>query len=219
MQPIQCEGCGQFVPGYDIVNYGSIERGYRTLCSACFNTEVAKLSGLTDFEHIRFEPMVMTDLSGNVHEFHFRPHWLGTHLILDAFELLEEQPSGYQFRVIGDPEGDLMGLLGKLIEKMRRALATKHIEDSEHGLQIADHQIVRGIIDWDVACEGRVPLLLIDGRPIAWEEFGRMLMSFRVYPDLWYTYIVQTHRVLKVCPDYVTAISSTVRWRCWIRPV
>jgi len=45
-------------------------------------------------------------------------------------------------------------------------------------LQIADHQVVRGMIQWDDARDGRVPLLIVDGREITWEEFGRMLMSF-----------------------------------------
>jgi hypothetical protein len=80
--------------------------------------------------------------------------------------------------VIGNPEDDLLVLLGRLIEKMRRALSVKHIEDGELGWHITDHQVVRGLIDWDVASDGRVPLLIIDGREITWEEFGRMLMSF-----------------------------------------
>ena len=37
---------------------------------------------------------------------------------------------------------------------------------------------MRGLVEWDDASDGRVPLLLIDGREITWEEFGRMLMSF-----------------------------------------
>jgi hypothetical protein len=80
--------------------------------------------------------------------------------------------------VIGNPEDDLLVLLGRLIEKMRRALSVKHIEDSELGWHITDHQVVRGLVDWDDASDGRVPLLIIDGREITWEEFGRMLMSF-----------------------------------------
>ena len=178
MQQIKCDGCGQLIPGYDIVNYGSIDRGYRKLCSACFNTEMAKLGDLAGFEHLQFEPVVMTDISGGVHEFHFRTRLMGTHVALEAFELLDEYPSGYRFQAIGDPEDDLMALLGKLIQKIRRALSIKHIEDSELGLQIADHQTVRGVIEWNDASDGRVPLLLIDGRQITWEEFGRMLMSF-----------------------------------------
>jgi hypothetical protein len=122
--------------------------------------------------------VVMTDISGGVHQFHFRTCLSGTHVVLDAFELRGEHPSGYRFRVIGDPEDDLMALLGKLIEKMRRALSIKHVEDGEFGLHIADHQIVRGMIEWDAASDGRVPLLLIDGREMTWEQLGRMLMSF-----------------------------------------
>jgi len=178
MNKIQCDGCGQLIPGYDIVNYGSIDRGYRKLCSSCFNTEVAKLGDLTSFEHTQFEPVVMADISGDFHEFHFRTRLMGTHVALEAFELFDEHPSGYRFQAIGDPEDDLLALLGKLIEKMRRALSIKHIEDSELGLQIADRQIVRGLVEWDDASDGRVPLLLIDGRKVTWEELGRMLMSF-----------------------------------------
>jgi hypothetical protein len=36
----------------------------------------------------------------------------------------------------------------------------------------------RGRIDWDEKAEGRVPLLVIDGREITWKEFGHMLMTF-----------------------------------------
>jgi hypothetical protein len=34
------------------------------------------------------------------------------------------------------------------------------------------------LIGWDDAAEGRVPLIVVDGRAITWEEFGRMLMTF-----------------------------------------
>ena len=41
MSEIVCEGCGAVTAGYDTVNYGSIDVGYRVLCSRCFNSEVA----------------------------------------------------------------------------------------------------------------------------------------------------------------------------------
>jgi hypothetical protein len=34
------------------------------------------------------------------------------------------------------------------------------------------------LIEWDDAHDGRVPLVVVDGREITWEEFGRMLMAF-----------------------------------------
>jgi hypothetical protein len=56
--------------------------------------------------------------------------------------------------VIGEPDDDPLELLGKLIGKMRRALALTHLEDH------------------------RVPMVVIDGREITWDELGRMVAAF-----------------------------------------
>jgi len=171
-----CSACGQTTPSYDIVNYGSIEHGYKQLCGQCFNREIAKQGGL-DFEHAKFTPVGLTDCDGEVHEFHFRTHLFGPGVALDGFELHDGHPAGYWFQIIGKPEDDLLVLLGRLIERIRRALSTKHLTDERHGLQIAD-RMVRGRIEWDDAQDGHVPLVVVDGREITWEDFGRMLMSF-----------------------------------------
>jgi hypothetical protein len=54
-------------------------------------------------------------------------------IAIDAFELRDGCPAGYEFQVIGEPDDDPLELLGKLIGKMRRALALTHIEDTDHG--------------------------------------------------------------------------------------
>ncbi len=177
-QGIRCDGCSQIKPGYDMVDYGSAEHGYRRLCSQCFNTEAAKADGLEGFEHADFEPVHLVDCTGEDHTFHFRTRLFGTGVALDAFELRDGCPAGYRFQIIGNPREDLLALLGRLIEKMRRALSTKHIEDGALGWRIADHRVVRGMVEWDEAGDGRVPLLVIDGREVTWDEFGGMLMCF-----------------------------------------
>jgi hypothetical protein len=174
---ICCATCGQVTPDHDIVNYGSIEDGYRELCNQCLNAEVAKSDGLDKFEHVRFEPVELADCTGEAHVFHFRTRLFGPGVALDAFELRDGHPGGYQFQIIGDPQEDLLVLLGRLIEKIRRALAVKHVKDGELGLQIADHLVVQGRIGWDAAQDGRIPLLVVDGREITWEEFGRMMLT------------------------------------------
>jgi len=174
---ICCDECGTAVPAYDVVNYGSIEQGYRELCSRCFNTQVASALGLESFENVRLHPVVMTDCTGERHEFHFRMQLLGSMVALDAFELAAGAPGGYQFQVLGKPEDETLSLLGRLIERMRRCLSIKHLERGEHGTQIAN-QTVCGRIEWDESEDGRVPLLVIDGQEVSWDEFGRMLMSF-----------------------------------------
>jgi hypothetical protein len=139
---------------------------------------MAELAGLTGFENAKFEPVGLVDSTGEVHEFHFRTHLFGTGVALDAFELSDGHPAGYDFQIIGDPEGDQLVLLGRLIEKMRRALSTKHLTDGDHGLQISGERVVCGRVECGDARNGGVPLLIIDGREIGWKEFGRMLMSF-----------------------------------------
>jgi hypothetical protein len=47
-----CEACGTGVPAYDVVHYGSIEQGYRELCTRCLNAEMAGALGLVGFENV-----------------------------------------------------------------------------------------------------------------------------------------------------------------------
>jgi hypothetical protein len=176
--PVHCHTCHQVIAVADGVSYGSIETGYRELCSRCFNEEVAR-RGELDFQHVQFEPQDMADAGGGVHRFHFRLHLLGDRVALNAFELDEQgDPGGYEFQVLGDPEEDLFALMGQLIERMRRTLTQRHLQyEKGFGWGIADF-LARGRITWNEEEDGRVPLLVIDGHPITWEQFGRMLMSF-----------------------------------------
>lgn len=176
--PLLCHTCRAAIAGYDSVHYGSLETGYRDLCSRCFNEEVARLGGLK-FEHVQFEPVEMMDAAGEPHRFHFRVRLSGERVALEGFELKDGAPGGYIFEVLGDPEGDLFALMAPLHERMRRALAQHHLERDEGsaGLRITDF-LVRGRIDWDESQDGHVPLLVIDGREVTWEQFGQMLMSY-----------------------------------------
>ena len=119
-QRIHCARCGQITPSYEIVNYGSMEQGYKKVCYQCLNKEMAEAVGLEGFEHVRFEPVGLTDCAGEVHEFHFRTNLFGPGVAIDAFELRDGHPAGYQFQIIGDPEDDVLVLLGRLIQKMTR---------------------------------------------------------------------------------------------------
>lgn len=172
-----CKACGTAVPSYDAVSYGSIERGYRELCTRCFNAEVASALGLDRFEQVRLEPVVMTDCAGEQHEFHFQIRLLGDVMALDAFELKAGVPGGYQFEILGEPDSEPLALLGRLIERMRRSLSVRYLVTDEDSARIAD-QTVCGRIEWDASGDGQMPLLVIDGQDVSWDEFGRMLMGF-----------------------------------------
>lgn len=152
------------------------------LCSQCFNAEVAARADIADFDNHPLDPISLVDAQGIGREFHFRTRLLGHMVVIDAFELHEAEPSGYQFREVGTPEEDRFGQLARLVQKMRSALATQYVEEGTYGPQIKDME-VRGRIESDTSDEGnlfgrRAPVLVIDGREVSWGEFGQMLTTF-----------------------------------------
>ena len=49
MQPITCDACRLPTLAHAVVNYGSMEGGYRQLCDRCFNEAAANRLGLQGF--------------------------------------------------------------------------------------------------------------------------------------------------------------------------
>jgi hypothetical protein len=170
----RCEQCGTLTPPWDTIHCGSGDGRYELLCSRCFNARIAESAGFTDFENVRLDPIRMADCSGESHQFHFQIRLLGDGLALDAFELRGDLPAGYRFQLIGEPDDDVLLLLGRLVEKMRRALSVQHIDFRER--RIID-STVRGRIEWDEAQDGHLPLVVVDGKEVSWNDLGRMLMS------------------------------------------
>ena len=149
-----CHTCRAPIAGYDSVHFGSIETGYRDLCSRCFNEEVAERGDL-DFQHVNFEPVEMADAAGKSHRFHFRLHLLGDRVSLEAFELKDGAPGGYQFQMLDEAEADLYAVMGQLIARMRRALAQQHLEH-ERGRRFSIKDfLVRGRIDCNLDSDDR----------------------------------------------------------------
>jgi hypothetical protein len=179
MASSKCESCGSHVARHESgVSLGSIEDGYRFLCMPCYNTEMAEYAGV-EFEHPQFQPVVVQDTVGRDHEFHFTTRLLGDRIAIDAHEVRDGEREGYEFEQVElDPEGEPMEVLGRLLEKINRALSRRHIEAGELGLRIADPGVVRGRIGWDDETNGEQPMLVIDGEEYTWEDLGRMCMSY-----------------------------------------
>jgi hypothetical protein len=63
------EICGSHVPGYNTVYLSSEEK--RTLvCLKCYNQKISDSTGF-DYEHVEFEPIMIKDIDGVDHKFHF----------------------------------------------------------------------------------------------------------------------------------------------------
>ena len=181
MKTIACDRCGALVPLHDLTHF-TTEAGASDLCTLCFNADVAQRSGIDDFDNYPLDPIFITAADGVIHQFHLRTRLLGAIVTLEAYELKDDEPSGYQFQLVGEPDEDRCVQLGRLVERIRRTLATKYLEEGQGGLQIKDME-VKGSIEADMSDESdlwgsRMPMLVIAGRDVSWEEFGQMLMTF-----------------------------------------
>lgn len=136
--------------------------------------------------HLEIAPVTMRDAAGRDHEFHFR--YIPAPRGIEAFELVDGAPGGYQFQVPeedGDPK-----IVSRLLARMRRALVTLHLEargapPGGHALDAHEiHRmsikgdVVRGRIEWDSDPDSVVPTVVVDGESFTWEAFGRMLTDF-----------------------------------------
>ncbi|MCZ7561910.1 MAG: hypothetical protein M5U30_19215 [Burkholderiaceae bacterium] len=107
-----------------------------------------------------------------------RTHLVAGGVTIDAIELNKDQSEGYWFKVIGHEKGDLFELLARLVTRMRQGLACTHLEEDAYGLQINDRGIVRARIESDADGKTDMPVVVIDGRNISWDEFGRMVATY-----------------------------------------
>jgi hypothetical protein len=57
---------------------------------------------------------------------------------------------------------------------MSRILNTRHVERNPETGWSTTHDTMRGWIDCD--SETREPVVVVDGEPISWSEFGRLLL-------------------------------------------
>jgi hypothetical protein len=173
-----CVRCGARTPPYDTVNAASSDGTYRLLCSRCFNEEMAQWADIIGFEHPQLTPVRLLDADGDSHEFHFRSLLLGDQISLEAFELAgNDESEGYRFQILDESQSDPFVLLGKLVQKIMRALSMKHLHEDASGPQVAG-TMARGRIEWDGVEDSRLPCVIIDGRRVEWTDFGAMLMAF-----------------------------------------
>jgi hypothetical protein len=69
-------------------------------------------------------------------------------------------------------------LRGKLIGKMCRALTPTRLVETALGPQVNDGLVLRVTVHRDPDKGHCVPMLIIDGRKISWDMFGRMVATF-----------------------------------------
>lgn len=168
-----CSACGATIASRSGVHVGNMDET-RLMCSRCYNESIAEYLSL-DYEHIEFDPITLEGPEGVPHTFRFQSHIFGEKLSLEALEVTEND-EGYEFSVIADAEQDLYTTFKSLFERIRRELSHQHLEPGDGGYRIRDG-VARGQITSE-ADDPCAPLLIIDGKPVSWDELGRMVSEY-----------------------------------------
>jgi hypothetical protein len=171
-----CIRCAKSIEGFETVSV----TGGGDFCYPCYNDDVAR-AGRIRFDNAQLEPVTLQDAAGEPHTFLIQSLLVPTGHLLKAVEIQDGEPRGHLFQVLGDFDGDAMALFAKLYRRMRDGLATRHVEEGSLGWQVTDGSRVVARIEYDPESDDRLPLLVIDGKELSWNEVGRMLMSFESF--------------------------------------
>jgi hypothetical protein len=132
---------------------------------------------------VDFEPLSRRDCIGKEHLFHFVVR-MSTGLGIEAFELVDGAPGGYQFFVLEPPHTAVKESYAKLVKKIEAGLAARYLRLSDFpGAGASQNRLylngtaVNGRIDEDEDEDGR-PVVMVDGRQYSWQEFGQFLTPF-----------------------------------------
>lgn len=100
-----------------------------------------------------------------------------TGVAAEAVEFDSDPGGGYQVRVIGGHDVDVSMLVEQLLLQVRDEIGTSHLQPhpSRPGWLLRDREAA-GRLVW--AGDGLPYAVVIDGRRLSWEEFGRAVESF-----------------------------------------
>lgn len=109
------------------------------------------------------------DFEGKERKFEITYRDIGLGYMLDARELGKEE--GYMFSAF-DANSPYLAL-GKIRDKMHRALSTRHLI-KRHGEWSIFHDTLKGRI----SCEDGRAVFVVDGVPLSLEDFNRIVLTY-----------------------------------------
>jgi len=152
--------------------------GDANLCDRCADRRVANITGWPELG----EPppaLRLSDPDGVDHELRYRLWRAPTGICAELEEVGVPPVEGYHFAVLGDHEADIKELLAKVRSIGEREVGRQYLERSEidGSWQVADMD-VSGRFVWNDEGDGEPYRVVVDGRTLSWEEFGRTFASF-----------------------------------------
>ena len=167
-----CEDCGK--PARLVVN------GH-TLCDWCGDGRIAQATGWPRLPRPA-PPESLLGADGRSHRIDYRLLRTPGGISALAEEVGAPPDAGYELSVHGPHTADATALEARLREKVRAALARRCLEVDGRGLLQLAGDVVQGRLVEDLDDAAGMPRVVVDGRSLAWEEFGNLVKPFAGWP-------------------------------------
>ena len=172
-RPERCHDCG-----------GSFARtgidGVGPLCDRCADRRLAAATG---WPVLPDPPAPETFVGPDSRAYRMRYHFwrCPTGVVAEAEEMAGEEDiklDGYHFKVLGDHDTDLRQLLANLRKLTADGIARAQLADTSGRLLMAGDELEGRLVWDDDGDTGKPYAVVVDGRRLSWEDFGRALEPF-----------------------------------------
>jgi len=171
MQPGACQDCG----ATEVSTYlDSVP-----LCDRCADRRVSRLTGFPELPEPP-EPITIRDPSGGSRTLRFRMWRVPTGIEVEIEETGVREGGGYQRAILGAHDADPGELVARLHSLAIDEVGRQYLELNPHrpGWLLVD-DVVEGHLVWSEGHETGAPYdVVVDGRTLSWEEFGRTLEAY-----------------------------------------
>ena len=170
------------------------------LCDRCANTRLAELTGYPELPDPP-APLMLQDADGRSRTLHFRVWRAPTGIVAEVEETGVPVGSGYQRSVLGSHDADVNELVARLCSVAGEEILRSYLVPNPHrpGWLVED-SLVEGRLVWCDGEEVGTPYnVVVDGRILSWEDFGRSLESY----EGWRIRVELLDRVEDARPDAI----------------
>lgn len=146
----------------------------------CYNKETAAAYGV-DLPSLPFDTITMVDSVGRERHFNVSTQVVPRYIIVNATESTKNGQPGYEFATRASHKTDIHTVCEKLIKKMERELNKQYVSEhvvEGHRLLGLNGDLIKGRLEFDEDSLDDSPLVVVDGHPYNWSEFGRILRQF-----------------------------------------
>ncbi|WP_456153947.1 DUF7713 domain-containing protein [Rossellomorea oryzaecorticis] len=152
-------------------------QGDKEFCETCYNKQMESELDVQLESIVQSFTVESHDGNKRTFEVHRRLDPLGIFLKAE-----ESTIHGYRFAVHGELHCNQKELFNLLMDKTIQGVNTSNLKmhrfPNGHQTEgIAADQVI-GRVEYDEKSHGNTPLVIIDGKPYTWVQFGRMVTSF-----------------------------------------